>query len=240
MKKKLLQEYIKLLLSEDIFPEDVLSNRNPVDAIEAAYASPESFAGTKDKFEAMQIAAKNVGLIFGGRGTSRAVFMLDDRRVLKLAINEKGIEQNKLEAFSGQDPAVEKILAQVFKYSDEFIWLISEKVTPMTSEKEFEEKTGIEWNELRATLGAKEKKELESTAKPAAKKKFEKSPAPGGDCLKGQAFIDYMKAFTDRYPGMLIGDILKTESWGTTASGCAVLLDYGITQKKHEELYKKK
>ena len=242
----LLRNYIRIILKEDIHPEDLDGNKNPIDWIEAAWQDPTHFGESDDPFAAMKFAAEELGLqliSIKDPGSSRLVYMLDNDKVLKLAIGQKGLAQNELEAVAGQDPNVEKILARVLDYSSDFAWLISQRVTPIFSEKEFEDHIGITWNELRSILGAKEKKELDVTKVPTRSKissKEEIKPMPKNtSCLLGQAFIDYIRSFLTRYNDMLIGDIAKPGSWGITNDGCLVLLDYGITKKKFDQLYKR-
>lgn len=59
-----------------------------------------------------------------GEGRSRIVFFLDDRRVLKVAINEWGFEQNESESRCTKEGVTPKIYAKSKTYE----WLISERV----------------------------------------------------------------------------------------------------------------
>lgn len=237
----LLRQYIKMMLTENVDSNNPINDTNIIDAIETAWQNPQEFVNEKNPFIAMQIVTKQMRLkpISSGEiGSSRIVFLIDDDKVLKLARNEKGIAQNELEAVAGQDPTVDKILARVLEYSEEYAWLISQRVNPISSEKEFEAMAGITWNELRKTLGAKEREELNVTAVPEKSPK-KQTPTPiSSSCLTGPAFVNYIKSFLERYSGMLVGDIAKPDSWGSTKDGCLVLLDYGITKKKFDQLYK--
>ena len=231
-----------MALTENADSNNLINDTNTIDTIETAWQNPQEFVNEKNPFLAMQIAAKQMGLnpISSGEiGSSRIVFLIDNDKVLKLARNEKGLAQNELEAVAGQDPTVDKILAKVLEYSEEYAWLISQRVNPISSEKEFEAITGITWNELRKTLGAKEREELNVTVVPEKGAKKQTSASISSSlCLTGSAFVNYIKSFLERYSGMLIGDIAKPDSWGLTKNGCLVLLDYGITKKKFDQLYK--
>lgn len=57
-----------------------------------------------------------------GRGSSRVAFQVDDRIVLKVALNKKGISQNEVEINSYND-YYSNILAKVFEYSNDGIFL---------------------------------------------------------------------------------------------------------------------
>lgn len=62
-----------------------------------------------------------------GTGSSRTVFDIDDEKVLKLALNEKGIAQNEAEhdSSSGTD-----MTANVYDCDDDYLWLVSERCIP--------------------------------------------------------------------------------------------------------------
>lgn len=58
-----------------------------------------------------------------GAGTSRIVYKIDDEKVLKLAKNKKGVAQNEVEIRMSQDSYVEDIVAEVFEYDENNLWL---------------------------------------------------------------------------------------------------------------------
>jgi hypothetical protein len=207
--------------------------------IEAAWKEPEMFLdpaavryygdSPTGKFFALQEAVRLFGKEFKqkeprliGTGSSRYVYDLKDGTVLKLALDNKGIAQNSVEAFAGRDPSINRILAQVEDSSDEFVWLISEKVQPLYK-PEFEALTGIPWGSLKQRL-----------EEPAGSQRV-----VGGGCLTGDEFIAYLKNYLEKYKGMLVDDILKIDSWGKTDSGCAVLLDYGASEAMFKKLYRR-
>ena len=57
-----------------------------------------------------------------GKGSSRVAFQVDERIVLKVALNKKGISQNEVEINSYND-YYSNILAKVFEYSEDGIFL---------------------------------------------------------------------------------------------------------------------
>lgn len=237
-----LKNLLKSLIVE-MSKEDIRTSKNPLDWLTAAYEDHNAWKA-KDQFEAMEKAAEEAGLKKIGFGTSRAVFDLGDNKVVKVALNEKGIEQNKLEIYAGKDPSVEAILAGTWDYSNDFAWLVSDKVHPLhdNSAAEAESIIGVSWQEVRKIIGVKWSSEFEATSKPESSESYDdehkKHQTAGSGCLTGQDFLDYLKNFLERYPGMLKQDIAKLSSWGVTADGCLVLLDYGITREKFLKLYK--
>lgn len=65
-----------------------------------------------------------------GKGSSRAVFQLSDEKVLKLAINEKGIAQNSQEGQKDYYLEQLEIVPRLFETDDDYKWIISEYVLP--------------------------------------------------------------------------------------------------------------
>lgn len=72
-------------------------------------------------------------LEFIGSGSSRSVFALDEKRVLKIASNENGIVHNNVEKhYSGLGW---ERLARNIDYDDDFMWLVAERATPIDNER---------------------------------------------------------------------------------------------------------
>lgn len=65
-----------------------------------------------------------------GRGSSRIVYQVDDFKVLKLALNEKGVAQNEEE---GRDDYMKDrwgVFPKVYYKADDYSWLVCEYVIP--------------------------------------------------------------------------------------------------------------
>jgi hypothetical protein len=71
---------------------------------------------------AKRIAYCKERLVFLGKGSSRMAFKVDESKVIKIAVNGKGIKQNMVEINSYNDYFSE-ILAKVIDYSDDGIFL---------------------------------------------------------------------------------------------------------------------
>lgn len=67
-----------------------------------------------------------------GMGSSRAVFQIDDERVLKLAINDRGIAQNKVEARSNDMKS--PLFPFIYNVAPNYLWLETEFVLPSEEE----------------------------------------------------------------------------------------------------------
>lgn len=109
--------------------------------IQEAMKSSFSFEylSSLDAEEAFEYCTKELGENVG-EGSSRAVFQIDDVQVLKLALNEKGIAQNRVEA------STKEMKSPLFPYilyvDDNNKWLVTEYVLP-AEDKDFEHCLGF-------------------------------------------------------------------------------------------------
>lgn len=109
--------------------------------IQEAMKSSFSFEylSSLDAEEAFEYCTKELGQNVG-EGSSRAVFQIDDVQVLKLALNEKGIAQNRVEASTKE---MKSPLFPYILYVDENNkWLVTEYVLPAEG-KDFEHCLGF-------------------------------------------------------------------------------------------------
>jgi predicted nucleotidyltransferase len=65
-----------------------------------------------------------------GAGSSRIVYLVDDKTVLKLAKNQKGIAQNKVE-IGASDKYYSNVTAEVYESDDNSLWLEMELAKPI-------------------------------------------------------------------------------------------------------------
>lgn len=239
---KLLKKYIKSLILE-ISQEDVQDSTNPLDWIAAAYEDYRSWHdedGEKstDEYWAMFDAAKSFGLTYLGRGSARRVFAIGSDKVVKLAKDKRGLAQNKIEAFAGNDSFASEILAEVYDYDAvDFAWIIAERLTPLEDGEESiaEELIGVPWTDIKKMLGVKDR--WRSDARELGVKDDELAPSFTSKAKPNLKFMKNFESFLHRYAGLLEGDIAKTSSWGIKKDGSLAILDYGITKKAFEELY---
>lgn len=90
--------------------------------------------------QAIEYCNKELGEIVG-EGSSRAVYQIDDVQVLKLALNHKGIAQNRVEASTKQMKS--PLFPYVLYVDDNYKWLVTEYVLP-AKEEDFEHCLGID------------------------------------------------------------------------------------------------
>lgn len=143
-----------------------------------------------------------------GQGSGRIVFLLDSHRVLKIATNTVGVDQNVTEAGLSALPEAHQIAARVLEAGPGHDWLISELVRPLSGTAEFEELTGVPWGGFVTAVSQTHRH-------------------------RSQAGIDgWTRVVTRiaRRQQLSPGDLTKIMHWGKTADGRAVLLDYGLTR----------
>lgn len=91
-----------------------------------------TYASVEDYGDCFKLCRQYLGNVIG-RGSSRAVFQLDDEKVLKLAMSEQGIAQNKAEIDAyKQTTKFKDIFPQIFSVGYNNAYYISEYVLPLS------------------------------------------------------------------------------------------------------------
>jgi hypothetical protein len=168
--------------------------------------------------QALQIARKSKLKVLG-EGSTRMVFALDAYRVLKVALNDKGLEQNEAECDLSEAPVTTKVLDM----HEEAYWLIAERAVPLESNAEaFLKLVGIPFGTFAKgamkALGVANFKVDENDEKKLSMNPFFKQ------------LLSYIKTH-----GIAVGDATKLTSFGVVGSH-VVLIDYGLTAL-HADLF---
>lgn len=161
-------------------------------------------------------------------GSSRIVYMVDDTKVLKIAKNKKGINQNEIEATYSKYNDIKDIIAQVFAYDQNDLWVemeLARKVTP----KIFENIVGFSFDDYCDGLD----KYFESVNPQRAGKGWYRSNLEQEkyDAMWENEFVYDMFSFMGNYDTP-VGDLKKLNSYGLVKRNgvdTIVLIDYGIT-----------
>lgn len=85
------------------------------------------------------------------QGSSRIVYYIDNEKVLKLAKNKKGLAQNEVEVDYSDDYMLTGIVAPVYDYHENFLWLemaLAKKV----KKSDFKRITGIDFDDFGEVL----------------------------------------------------------------------------------------
>lgn len=201
--------------------------------------NPRDFS--KVPFEEMVEFAKKNGLRYLGEGSSRSVFVLDSKRVLKIAMNMKGIAQNRTELELSHDH--EAPVARIYQYDTDMWWLVSELVRPIASPEEFKALTGIPWHAMKRFLsGHYDHDDLETFQQDMIRKVKENlldgATIQDVQNISNNSFIIKLSKFlTSKGSVLMAGDLMLFEHWGKTPDQRVVLLDYGYTEEVYNDYY---
>jgi hypothetical protein len=181
-----------------------------------------------------------------GTGSARRVYAVSSKKVLKLALDVKGIAQNRTEVNIFTNPKTKPIVARIFDTASDYTWIVSEAVQEMTPER-FRATTGIS-KELFKFLVF----ELETEQAPVVIENFRDKLNRQADYFKEKGDLEaaqkaeesaarQIKALTDNIVildgvhqlmtsySLLPGDLWKSHHWGKAPDGRVVNLDYGFT-----------
>lgn len=174
----------------------------------------------------LKYARQNLTSLSQG-GTSRQVFEIDNEKVLKVALSEKGRAQNELESAWALHRWHGDIVTEVFNFDDEdYNWVEAERAIPLKSVSALKKIFGgIDLYKLQ--------KFLENNRPELTEKEQE--------FLENSELVHELSVMVGNFD-MPLGDIMRPSSWGlVTRDGeqMPVLLDYGLNRKTHEKYYQK-
>jgi hypothetical protein len=167
-------------------------------------------------------------------GSARIVYKIDDTKVLKLAKNKKGLAQNEVEIMHSQDYMMDDIVAQVFNYNENNLWLemeLARKLTPAI----FFNIVGIPFYDYTDGL-----KYHEDELKP--KGSYFKTPAPDNyQEMWENDFISRIFDMMGSYDNIEFGDLRALSSYGVVkrdGQDAVVMIDYGLSKDVYKTYYK--
>lgn len=168
-----------------------------------------------------------------GAGSSRIVYAIDDKKVLKLAKNAKGIAQNAIEAQLGVDRYFSEVLATVFNSDDHDQWIESERAEKV-KETRFIQLTGVNIRNLHAYLANFDAKNNGRSATWTLDPKIEEE-------MHENRFVSTIMECMHSY-NLQIGDLVKLSSYGEVQreEPTIVLVDYGFTEDVAKDYYSPK
>lgn len=151
-------------------------------------------------------------------GSSRIVYSTHKNTIIKLAKNDKGIAQNKVEA----NPKMKsKFLNKILDKSKDYNWIEVEYLEKIT-ESEFEELTGVNFKTFGKCL------------KFLCEKSSGKKPKELKECEDSEVIKEMVRLCKDFK--LLYGDIERISSWGCKDDK-PILIDSGLTEKVYNEHY---
>ena len=164
-------------------------------------------------------------------GSSRVVYKIDETKVLKLAKNKKGIAQNEVEIDFSNDYMWDEIVAKIFNYDPNNLWLEMELARKLTA-NEFKSITGLTFEEYCAGL-----RYYESLQKP--KRGINYSQPEGYDDMWENEFADEILNIVGSYD-IPVGDLCRTSTYGVVSRdgvNKVVMIDYGLTGEVYNSYY---
>lgn len=161
----------------------------------------------------------------GGIGSSRIVYHVGPSEVLKMAYNPAGVYQNGMEArISGRNP----LLSKVYDIGDRYLWIISEKVTPI-NEGQFYAETGLTRDIISDPFFRSSIIRLTPDLLEQLRIRFDFEP----DTLE---FIQNAHKLIRDFD-VIPGDSLNPDHWGLSSSGGIRLYDYGLDSSGFGRFY---
>lgn len=189
-------------------------------------SSIRSFKGRYD------YCTKHIGRSIG-RGSSRVIFQLSDEKVLKLALNNKGIAQNGEE----RRTYYKSIFPEVYDSDINDLWLVSEYVLP-AKKQDFKECLGISFEEFVSFLLACGKYRF------GRHYFFETMPYERWvELVENNEDLQEYDEYIGDYGHFIIGDMTQIANYGMTMrSGypTIVLLDSGLSEEIYNNFYRRR
>lgn len=100
--------------------------------------NPKALDNIRSFKKRLDYCKQTLGPTFG-QGSSRIIFEIDDEKVLKLAMNQKGLAQNE---FEEETSRYGDMVVRVFDCGDDYTWLVEENCIP-ANEEDFEHIIGL-------------------------------------------------------------------------------------------------
>jgi hypothetical protein len=165
-------------------------------------------------------------------GSSRIVYKVDDEKVLKLAYNKKGVAQNDIEIDYGQYYDLEGVVAKIFDFHPNKLWVemeLARKVTKLN----FASAQGYSFDDFAAMVN--------NYGVDSGNSKGYKVPISPEieERLWEDEFSYGILNFIGNY-GVPVGDLKRTSSYGfvNRNGGDIVLIDYGLTHDVYDSYYR--
>jgi len=254
MSKKALLETIEILVKEEI---ESLSLKEKIRSSTFNWkefkALPDIFK-MKEYLDATLVSLSETRQKTGREGSARKVYLLSSGKVIKLAKNNAGLAQNEAEASASKTPDIKPAIAKVFDSDPKFFWLVSELVKPLEKSNmyrvgqffggdifpttdSFEQFAWYVWE----NKGDVDRSLI----------KFEHQQAPWlskynpniGKDIKNPKVIaklnEFFKSLLEfcQKTGSRYEDIASISSFGISAEGNLVVLDYGFTKEVGQKYY---
>ena len=159
-------------------------------------------------------------------GSARIVYKIDDQKVLKLARNKKGIAQNEVEISASQDYYLDDIVANVFDFHPDDLWLEMELARKVTKNN-FKKFTGYSFEDFSNVLN---NDHYRNNPRRFTIDYLSNMDEETIEKIHNDDFYMTIFDYAQNY-GIPPGDLTKTNSYGyikRNGNDDIVLIDYGL------------
>lgn len=166
-------------------------------------------------------------------GSSRIVYMIDNEKVLKLAKNKKGLAQNEVEIDYSGYYDLKPILARVFDYDENHLWVEMELAQKVTANI-FKRVTALDFNGFSEALSYHYR---ELNPQKFGGRNFRK-PDDMDLYWENEFGLDIL-SFMGGYD-IPAGDLTKLSTYGLVkreGQDSIVIIDYGLTNDVYDNYY---
>jgi hypothetical protein len=164
-------------------------------------------------------------------GSSRIVYKVDDKMVLKLAKNKKGLAQNEVEADTSESLGV--LVAKVYNFDENYLWVEMEQARKM-SKGDFKRITGFSFEDY--------SKAIHNYSIDTVNPRGSRVPGPSEEVLEAMWEDETINGMLQYMPDYDVpaGDLMRTSTYGVVDREWGedvVLIDYGFNLNVHQNHY---
>jgi hypothetical protein len=229
-----MKEFIRKLLKESILDEADYPNTFNIEE----FKGKQTF---KDRIKYIEERLTKLGA-----GSSRIVYQIDPKTVLKLAKNKKGVAQNKVEIEYSHYGDLSHLFAEVFEYDSDGLWVEMELASKVTNSN-FKTITGIDFKTDKTTKRTSNPPEKASYVE-ALQYYYYENVKPGKNPyglpegykeLWEDEFMYDAFSFVGNYRPPL-GDLLRLSTYGVVkrnGQDSIVMIDYGLDEDVYSTHY---
>lgn len=220
--------------------ENIFTKRIPKKNTEPETFSYEKLSTFENLFDCARYCEKTLTRL--GVGTSRRVYKLEDGKVLKLANDEKGKEQNKYESALTQSNEMPSFMAKIYNFDKNGIYLEMEQAKPIT-DAEFEKIVGISFKlyqkVITSIINPKTESKRAKWLKTFYKDKCEEILLN----IEKYPFVQEISNYLTNTNSEIKHKLFNLSNYGLVnrdGKETLVLTDFGMNNEIHEKYYKSK
>jgi hypothetical protein len=164
-------------------------------------------------------------------GSSRIVYKIDEEKVLKLAKNRKGLAQNEVEIEYSGDYLLENILAKIYEYDENNLWVEMELAKKLTK-SDFKRIVGFSFDDFAKAVN---NVGVENTGRGFKYQINSELFSSMWDDEFITGIFDLIGSW-----GIPSGDLQRMSSYGIVSGDSnerVVLIDYGLTNDVYNTYY---